>query len=155
MLEIYQEMVKIISKGERAVLATIISSHGATPRKAGAKMLIKEDGTFLGTVGGGGTEHKIRQTVSEIMRSGKPQVVSFDLSGKDGTLAMICGGQMEIFLEPVMPPDTLYLFGAGPTSQRTATLYTRRGFRVVLIEPRPAVHRPDRFPHSESPFAGE
>ena len=111
MLEIYQELVNIISKGERAVMATIISSHGATPRKAGAKMLIKEDGTFLGTVGGGGTEHKIRQTVGEIMRSGKPQVVSFDLSGKDGTLAMICGGQMEIFLEPVMPPDTLYLFG--------------------------------------------
>lgn len=150
MLEIYQELVNIISKGERAVLATIISSRGATPRKAGAKMLIKEDGTFVGTVGGGGTEHKIRQTVSEIMRSGKPQVVSFDLSGKDGTLAMICGGQLEIFLEPVMPPDTLYLFGAGHTSQRTATLAKMLGFRVVVIDPRPEYNNPDRFPDADS-----
>ena len=80
MLEIYQELVNIISRGERAVLATIINSQGSTPRKAGAKMLIKEDGTFVGTVGGGGTEHQIRQKVSEVMRSGEPQIVRFDLS---------------------------------------------------------------------------
>jgi len=57
MLEIYQELANITSKGERAVLATVISSHGSAPRKAGAKMLIKEDGTFIGTIGGGGVEH--------------------------------------------------------------------------------------------------
>ncbi len=150
MLEIYQELVNIISKGERAVLATIINSQGSTPRKAGAKMLIKEDGSFVGTVGGGGTEHQIRQKVSEVMRSGKPQIVRFDLSGKDGSLAMICGGQMEVFLEPILPPETLYLFGAGHTSQRTAAIAKMLGFRVVVIDPRPEYNNPDRLPDADS-----
>ena len=83
MREIYQELVNVTARGERAVLATVISSQGSTPRKAGAKMLIKEDGTFIGTIGGGGTEHKIRCKVSEVMKSGETQIVRFDLSGKE------------------------------------------------------------------------
>ena len=150
MLEIYQELANVISRGERAVLATIINSQGSTPRKAGAKMLLKEDGTFVGTVGGGGTEHQIRQKASEVMRSGEPQIVRFDLSGKDGSLAMICGGQMEVFLEPIMPSETLYLFGAGHTSQRTAAMAKMLGFRVVVIDPRPEYNNPDRLPDADS-----
>ena len=83
MLEIYQELVNLVSKGGRAVLATIISSQGSAPRKAGVKMLIKEDGTFVGTIGGGGGEHQIRHTAIEVMKSGQPQIVHFDLSGRE------------------------------------------------------------------------
>ena len=150
MLEIYQELVKVIAKGERAVLATIISSQGSTPRKAGAKMLIKEDGTFVGTVGGGGTEHQLRSKVTEVMKSGQPQIVHFDLSGKDGALQMICGGQMDVFLEPILPAETLYLFGAGHTSQSTATIGKMLGFRVVVIDPRPEYNNSERFPEADS-----
>jgi len=150
MLEIYQELVKVIAKGERAVLATIISSQGSTPRKAGAKMLIKEDGTFVGTVGGGGTEHQLRSKVTEVMKSGQPQIVHFDLSGRDGALQMICGGQMDVFLEPILPPETLYLFGAGHTSQSTATIGKMLGFRVVVIDPRPEYNNSERFPEADS-----
>ncbi len=137
MLEIYQELARIISKGERAVLATIISSRGSTPRRAGAKMLIKEDGTFIGTIGGGGTEHKIRQKVIEVMKSGEPQIVHFDLSGKDEALAMICGGQMDVFLEPILPSATLYLFGAGHISESTAAIAKTLGFRTWKTRPKP------------------
>ncbi len=150
MLEIYQELVKVISKGERAVLATIIVSHGSTPRRAGAKMLIKEDGTFVGTIGGGGTEHKIRSKVAEVMESGQPQIVRFDLSGKDEALQMLCGGQMDVFLEPILPPETVYLFGAGHTSQSTAIIGKMLGFRVVVIDPRPEYNNRDRFPTADS-----
>ncbi len=150
MLEIYQELVNVIQKGERAVLATIISSRGSAPRKAGAKMLIKEDGTFVGTIGGGGTEHKIRQKVTEVMKSGEPQIVHFDLSGKDEALAMICGGQMDIFLEPILPSAMLYLLGAGHTSQSTAKIGNMLGFRVVVIDPRPEYNNGDRFPDADS-----
>lgn len=150
MLEVYQELVNVISKGERAVLATIISSQGSTPRKAGAKMLIKEDGTFVGTVGGGGTEHQLRRKVTEVMKSGQPQIAHFDLSGKDGALQMICGGQMDIFLEPVLPPETIYLFGAGHVSQSTATIGKMLGFRVVVIDPRPEYNNSERFPGADS-----
>lgn len=150
MLEVYQELVRVISKGERAVLATIISSQGSTPRKAGAKMLIKEDGTFVGTVGGGGTEHQLRRKVAEVMKSGQPQIVHFDLSGKDNALQMICGGQMDVFLEPILPPETLYLFGAGHVAQSTATMGKMLGFRVVVIDPRPEYNNTERFPQADS-----
>ena len=149
MLEVYQELVKVISKGERAVLVTIVSSKGSTPRKAGAKMLIKEDGSFVGTIGGGGTEHKIRQKVGEVMKSGRPQTVRFDLSGRDEALAMICGGQMEVFLEPIQSTETLYLFGAGHTSQGTTTIAKTLGFRVVVIDPRPEYNNSERFPDAK------
>ncbi len=150
MLEIYQEMINVLSRGERAVLATIISSQGSTPRKAGAKMLIKEDGSFVGTVGGGGTEQKIRQKVDEVMKTGKSQIVRFDLSGKDEALEMLCGGQMEVYLEPIMPTEALYLFGAGHTSQSTAAIANMLGFRVIVIDPRPEYNNRDRFPDADS-----
>ena len=155
MLEIYQELVNIISKGERAVLATIISSHGSTPRRAGARMLIKEDGSFVGTIGGGGTEHQIRRKVAEVMKSGEPQIVHFDLSGKEAALEMICGGQMDVFLEPVLPSATLYLFGAGHTSQSTAAMGKMLGFRVIVIDPRPEYNSSDRFPNADKLIVDE
>lgn len=149
MLEIYKELVNVVSKGERAVLATIVASQGSTPRRAGAKMLIKEDGTFVGTIGGGGTEHKIRQKVAEVMKSGQPQTVRFDLSGQDEALAMICGGQMDVFLEPILSSETIYLFGAGHTSQSTAKIANMLGFRVIVIDPRPEYNNSERFPDAE------
>lgn len=149
MLEIYEELVKVISKGEKAVLATVISSQGSAPRKAGAKMLIKENGSMIGTVGGGGTEHKIQQKIAEVMKSGKPQTVHFDLSGKDEALDMICGGKMSVFLEPILPSETLYLFGAGHMSQATAAMAKMMGFRVVIIDSRPEYNNPERFPNAD------
>ena len=73
MLEIYRELLSLALKGERAILATVISSRGSAPRKAGAKMLIKDDGTFIGSVGGGGVEQQIREKAVEVMNSGEPQ----------------------------------------------------------------------------------
>ena len=150
MLEIYQELVNVITRGERAVLATIISSHGSVPRKAGAKMLVKDDGSFIGTIGGGGTEYKVSQKVAEVMKSGQPQIVRFDLSGKDQTLEMLCGGQMEVFLEPILPAETIYLFGAGHTSQSTTRIAKLLGFRVVVVDPRPEYNNAERFPEADS-----
>ncbi|MFC1938277.1 XdhC family protein [Chloroflexota bacterium] len=147
MLEIYQALVNITSRGEQAVLATVISSHGSAPRSAGAKMLIKKDGTFIGTIGGGGVEHQVRQKAIEIMKSGQSQVAHFDLSGKEKGATMICGGQMDIFLEPILSPETLYLCGAGHISQVTAVIGKMLGFRVVVIDPRSEYNNCERFPN--------
>jgi len=150
MLEIYQELVNVTSKGERAVLATVISSRGSAPRKAGAKMLIKNDGTFISTVGGGGVEQQVQEKAIEVMNSGEPQIVHFDLSGRGEEAAMICGGQMDVFLEPILPLETLYLFGAGHISQSTAVMGKMLGFGVVVIDPRPEYNNSDRFPDADS-----
>ena len=150
MLEIYQELVNVASKRERVVLATVISSRGSAPRKAGAKMLIKNDGTFIGTVGGGGVEQQVQEKAIEVMNSGEPQIVHFDLSGRGEEAAMICGGQMDVFLEPIVPLETLYLFGAGHISQSTAAMGKMLGFGVVVIDPRPEYNNSDRFPDADS-----
>jgi len=150
MLDVYQELVNVASKGERAALATVISSRGSAPRKAGAKMLIKEDDSFIGSVGGGGVEHEIRRKAVEVMDSSEPQIIHFDLSGSGEQAAMICGGQMDVFLEPITSQETLYLFGAGHISQNTAAMGKMLGFRVVVIDPRPDYNNVDRFPNASS-----
>jgi len=150
MLDVYRELVNVASKGERAVLATVISSHGSTPRNTGAKMVIKEDGTIIGTIGGGGVEKQAQEKATEVMASGEPQLVHFDLSGSGEQAAMICGGQMDVFLEPITSQETLYLFGAGHISQSTAAMGKMLGFRVIVIDPRPDYNNVDRFPNASS-----
>jgi len=150
MLEIYQELANIAVKGERAVLATVISSQGSAPRKAGAKMVIKGDGTLVGSIGGGNVEQAVQEKAIAVMKSGEPQMMHFDLSGSGEEAWMICGGQMDVFLEPILPAETLYLFGAGHLSQSTATMAKMLGFRVVVIDPRPEYNNNDRFPNADS-----
>lgn len=149
MLEVYQELARITATGEKAVLATIISSRGSAPRKAGAKMVIKGDGTFVGTVGGGGVENQVIKKAKEIMNSGESQLVHFDLSGNEEDAEMICGGQMDVFLEPVTSLETLFLFGAGHISQSTAAIGKMLGFQVTVIDPRPEYNNRERFPDTD------
>lgn len=149
MFEIYQELTNLMQKGGRAVLATVISSEGSAPRNAGAKMLIKEDGSSTGTVGGGKLEHQVLQRVAEVMKSGKSEVMHFDLSGKVAG-GMICGGQVDVFLEPIISKETLFLCGAGHISFATASIAKILGFRIVVIDPRPEYNNKDRFPNADS-----
>ncbi len=155
MSEIYQELVNVTSKGERAVLATVISSRGSAPRKTVAKILIKNDGTFIGTVGGGGVEQQVKQKAIDVMNSGEPQIVHFDLSGRGEGAVMICGGQMDVFVEPILSLESLYLFGAGHISQGTAAMGKMLGFRVVVIDPRPEYNNSDRFPDADALIVDE
>ena len=148
MLEIYEELVHLLSRGEGAILATVISSEGSSPRKPGAKMLIRRNGTFIGTVGGGGVEEQVLKRASQVLASGKAEIIHLDLSG-EGKEEMICGGRMSIFLEPVMPPETLYLFGAGHVSQSVAKVAKMLGLRIVVIDPRAELNNAQHFPDAD------
>ena len=150
MLEIYQELANIAVKGERAVLATVVSSRGSTPREAGTKMLIKGDGTLVGSIGGGNVEQAVQEKALEVMKSGEPQMMHLDLTGKGEEAWMICGGQLDVFIEPILPAETLYLFGAGHLSQSTAAVAKMLGFRVAVIDPRSEYNNNDRFPDADS-----
>ncbi len=153
MLEIYQEIINLISKGESAVLATVVSKQGSAPRGTGAKMLVKRDGTVSGSVGGGKIEHLIRNKSVEMIKSGESEVMHFDLSeltDEAGKADYICGGQVDILLEPIIPPETLYLFGAGHISESAAAIGKRLAFRVVVIDPRAEFNNKERFPNADS-----
>ncbi|MHB8278295.1 MAG: XdhC family protein [Candidatus Humimicrobiaceae bacterium] len=155
MLEVYQEIINVISRGERAALATIIIANGSVPREVGAKMLIREDGSFIGTVGGGGAELNTIDTALEVIRQGKPRLLHFDMSGKGEKASMICGGQLDVLIEPILPVETLYLFGAGHISVITARIAKMMSFRIVVIDPRPDYNNKDRFPDAELHIVNE
>lgn len=155
MLAIYQEIVNLVARGDRAVLATVISSKGGAPRDVGAKMLVREDNTIIGTIGGGRVEHLVRRKAAEVMKSGEAEVVHFDLSGEAEVPGMICGGEMAVFLEPILPAETLYLCGAGHISQSVAAIAKRLGFRVVVIDPRAEYNNIDFFPTADSLMVNE
>ena len=150
MLEIYQELANIAARGERAVLATVTSSGGSVPRKAGTKMIIKEDGSLVGSIGGGNVEQAVQEKALDVLKSGEPETIHFDLTDSGEEAWMICGGRMDVFLEPILPAETLYLFGAGHLSQSTAVMAKMLGFRVVVIDPRPEFNNNDRFPGADS-----
>lgn len=150
MLEVYRQLLNVASRGERAVLATVISSRGSAPRTSGAKMLIKGDGTIVGTIGGGGVEKQVVETAMAVISSGESQIVHLDLSGRGEEATMICGGQMDVFLDPIEGLETLYLFGAGHIAQSTAAIARMLGFRVVVIDPRPEYNNRDRFADADA-----
>ncbi len=149
MLDVFQELTSVIARGETAMLVTVVATQGSVPRKAGAKMLVKQDGSTVGTVGGGSVEHAVTRKALEIMRSSEPQLLHFDLSGKEGGTGMICGGQIDAFFEPLATPETLYLCGAGHIAQATAAMGRMLGFRVVVIDQRAEYNNPERFPGAD------
>ncbi|MDP3947442.1 MAG: XdhC family protein [bacterium] len=100
--DIYLEIEKICQKGEKGALATIISTRGSTPRKEGAKMLVRHDGSAIGTISGGCVEAEVWQEAMEVIKSRKSKTLSFVLTEKEaGESGLICGGTMKVFIEPI------------------------------------------------------
>lgn len=146
MIDIYKEIVRLIERGEKAALATVIGSTGSTPGKEAAKMLVRADGTTLGTIGGGCTEADVWALAREVIRNDRPIKKSFKLSPRDaeeGGLA--CGGVVEIFVEPIGSP-TLYIFGAGHIAASVAPLAASVGLNTVVVDDRESFASAARFP---------
>lgn len=154
MKNIYEEIVDLQSRGECAALATIISTSGSTPREAGSKMLVRQDGSIVGTVGGSVLEGRVQEVAKTVMREGKPKILDFDLTGQaaDG---MICGGVAKVFIEPIVALATLYIFGGGHISFSLARIGKMVGFRVVVIDDRQEYANPERFPDADETIADD
>jgi xanthine dehydrogenase accessory factor len=154
--EIYEEIVDIRFRGMHAALATIIAKKGATPRKSSAKMLIYEDGRQLGTIGGGSAEAAVCREALSIMETGKPKLLTFDLTGIDPEeSALVCGGSMEVYVEPILPDPTLYLFGAGHVSKAVAAAARLIGFKTAVIDDRAQYASPEWFVNADNYYVDE
>ena len=95
-------------------MATIVNVRGSIPSFKTAKMLVRDDGSIVGTIGGGCVEAEVWQAAREVMESEKPRTLNFDLNQDPKyDTGLVCGGTLEIFVEPVLPPALLYVFGAG------------------------------------------
>ena len=145
--DLYEEIVELRSKGLRAALATIVVSKGATPRKDSAKMLVYEDGRRSGTIGGGFTESEVCREALIALKTGKPKLLSFDLTGIDHEeSALVCGGSMQVYVESVLPDPTLFIFGAGFVSRAVAEAVKPIGFRIAVVDDRIEYANPEKFP---------
>jgi xanthine dehydrogenase accessory factor len=154
MENIYEEIVKVRSEGERAAVATVTSVKGSTPRGEGSKMLIKSDGSIVGSVGGGSGEAKVLQEAMKVIADGKARMLRYNLTGKDAAKGgMICGGNMEIFIEPIIADPVLYVFGGGHISFSISKIGKMLGFRVVVIDDRKEFANPRRFPEADETIA--
>ena len=101
--EVYEEIAKALQEGQPVALATIARTYGSTPRKTGAKMVVRADGSFCGTIGGGCGEAEVWQEAMETLQSGEPKLVKVDLTNPVDGEDKICGGVMEVFVERILP----------------------------------------------------
>jgi xanthine dehydrogenase accessory factor len=154
MTDIYQEIVKVKEEGKEAALVTIVSATGSTPREEGAKMLVRPDGSIAGTIGGGSLEAQVIEETINVIKMGKPKHLHMSLTAKEaGEAGMICGGDLEVFIEPIVTAPALFIFGGGhislPLSQTAKTL----GFKVTVIDDRAEFANAERFPEAEAVLA--
>jgi xanthine dehydrogenase accessory factor len=156
MTDIYQEIVGIRAEGGEAALVTIVSAAGSTPREEGAKMLVKTDGSILGTIGGGSLEAQIINEAIKVIAQGKPKRLHISMTAKEvEEKGMLCGGEVEVFIEPILTPPTLYIFGGGHISLSLARMGKPIGFRIAVIDDRAEFANPDRFPEADITLAGD
>lgn len=145
MLQALREALAQLDAGRRCVLATVTRSGGSTPQVPGARMLLREDGTCVGTVGGGAVEHRVIEEMKALLITGGARVLSYDLAQD---LGMCCGGRMEVFVERVEGSSRLVLFGAGHVSHAVAALAKGLGFTVTVVDDRTELNDEARFPNA-------
>jgi xanthine dehydrogenase accessory factor len=155
-VDIYEELTHLRRLGQKAAIATIVQVRGSIPSFESAKMLIREDGSMLGTIGGGCVEAEVWNAAREVLETEKPRHMSFNL-GQDAAYdnGLICGGQLDIFIEPVLPRPRAFIFGAGHISKSLASVLTMAGFSATVIDDREAFANRERFPDADEVLSGD
>ena len=143
MREVYEELLRLEAAGEAAALAVVTGAKGSTPQVIGAKLIVRSDGSLVGTVGGGRFEKEIVQAALQVMEEGAPRTLELSLTGE---LGMCCGGTMTAYIEPVRALERLVVFGAGHVGRATAAVARSVGLRVVVVDTRAEWVSEDRFP---------
>lgn len=140
-----------LERGEPAALVTIVRSTGSTPQRTGAKMLVFADGRTVGTIGGGCYENDALGKAREAIATGKPQLVKYDLNDDFvQESGLICGGQMDVYIDPIAPAPALYIIGAGHVGWHLARFAGDAGFRIHVVDDREKFANRDRFPGADS-----
>jgi xanthine dehydrogenase accessory factor len=139
-----------LARGETVALVTIVRAQGSTPQRVGAKMLVYADGRTVGTIGGGCYESEAFWKARDAITSGKHALVRFDLNDDiAGESGLICGGQMDVFIEPLSPSPHLYIAGGGHVSLQLARAAAEVGFRIHIVDDREKYANAERFPDAD------
>ena len=153
-MDIYEEIVRLRQEGRRGAVATIVNVRGSIPSFETAKMLVRDDGSIFGTIGGGCVEADVWRAAREVMEEEKPRTLTFDLNQDPKyDTGLVCGGTLDIFVEPILPPALLYIFGAGHVSVSLYKAAYTAGFDVTVVDDRELYANRDRFPEAHEVIA--
>jgi len=145
--EVFAALSDALARGEEVALVTITASTGSTPQRVGAKMLVFADGRTVGTIGGGCYENDAFWKAREAIKARRPLTVKYELTDDIAEESgLICGGQMDVFIEPVEPAPDVYIFGAGHVGACLARMAHETGFRVHVVDDREKFADAGRFP---------
>lgn len=146
-MELYEEVLRLKKEGRSSAIATIVQCSGSAPQKTGSKMLVRDDCTIVGTLGGGCLEAEVVQAALMAIRDEQAATLPFDLTEKQGGL--VCGGRLLIFIEPVIPDPTLIILGAGHVGRALSKAARFSGFRVVVCDDRPEYANRENLPDAD------
>jgi len=153
-MDIYEEIVKLRREGRRGAVATIVNVRGSIPSYKTAKMLVRDDGSIFGTIGGGCVEADVWQAAREVMEREKPRTLTFNLNQDPKyDTGLVCGGTLDIFIEPVLPQAMLYIFGAGHVAHALYNTSQAAGFDTIIIDDRELYANRQRFPEAREVIA--
>jgi xanthine dehydrogenase accessory factor len=152
-MDIFEEIVKMRRIGQRGALATIVHTNGSIPSFESSRMLVREDGSLVGTIGGGCVEAEVWAAAKEVMQNEAPRKMVFNLNNEASyDNGLICGGTVEIFVEPILPQPMLYVFGGGHVSMALAKAASAVGFAVGVVDDRDTFANLQRFPMAQEIF---
>ena len=147
--EVFAALGEAMKRADDVALVTIVATNGSTPQRVGAKMLVYADGRTVGTVGGGCYENDAFWKAKEALKTRRPVRVKYEL---DDDFAqengLVCGGQMEVFIEPIEPPPAVYVIGAGHVGYYLGQFAHEAGFMVHVVDDRDAFANRERFPQA-------
>jgi xanthine dehydrogenase accessory factor len=151
---ILAELASATTGGDPVILATIVSTEGSVPRHAGTKMVIRPDGSILGTIGGGKVEDAVRRDALAALKQDQPSLHQYTLQDPDLGDPGVCGGNMTVYLEPYMPAHTVYVIGSGHVGRAVVELAHWLGYRTVIVDDRDELVTEEALPHADVRFAG-
>jgi xanthine dehydrogenase accessory factor len=150
MRDLYARLARLQRQGDIAVLCTVVRTHGSVPRHVGAKMLVFADGRLNGTIGGGELEERVRQEALDVLRQRRGRVVTHALKDVHSGDAGVCGGTVEVYMEPLAQRPTLLVIGAGHVGKALVHLGSWLGFHVVVSDDRPEHCTPEAVPGADA-----
>lgn len=155
-MDVFEEIVRLRALGQKCALATIVEVRGSIPSFETARLLVREDGSMVGTIGGGCVEAEVWAAAREVIDTGKSRTMSFNL-GQDAAYdnGLICGGQLNVFVECVSPQPAALIFGGGHISKSLAKVLDIAGFTISVIDNREAFANRERFPEARHVYAEE
>ena len=155
-MDVFEEIVRLRRAGRKCALATIVEVRGSIPSFETAKLLVRDDGSMVGTIGGGCVEAEVWNAAREAIESEKTKHLKFNLN-QDAAHdnGLICGGQLDILVEPILPIPRAFIFGAGHISKSIAQAAALAGFDTVVVDDRESFANRERFPDASEVHAGE